>query len=74
MSICLQRREFIAGLGGAVVWPLGGRAQQRPIPVIGYLDWRPQDNRLTNALRAGLADGGFIEGKNLSIEYRWAKP
>ena len=74
MRICLRRRELIAALGGAAAWPLAARAQQRPIPVIGYLDWRrPQpDDLFTNALRAGLADGGFIEGKNLSIEYRWA--
>ena len=72
MSICLRRREFIAGLGGAAAWPLATRAQQRAMPVIGYLDWEQPDNLFTNALRAGVADGGFIEGKNLSIEYRWA--
>jgi putative tryptophan/tyrosine transport system substrate-binding protein len=69
----MKRREFIAGLGAAA-WPLATRAQQRTMPVIGYLDFfapQPRDPYL-EALRAGLADGGFVEGTNLFIEYRWA--
>ena len=68
----MQRREFIAGLGSAAVWPVVARAQQ--LPMIGYLDWkesRPNSPFLA-AFRAGLAQAGLIEGRNLSIEYRWA--
>jgi putative tryptophan/tyrosine transport system substrate-binding protein len=71
----MRRREFIAGIGGAAVaWPLGAAAQQQNLPVIGYLDWyEPSPNRPAMIeLRAGLAEAGFIEGTNLSIEYRWA--
>ena len=72
----MTRREFMAGLGGAAAWPLVARAQQRTMPVIGYLDYfaRPREPRdpYLEALCAGLADGGFVEGTNLFIEYRWA--
>ena len=76
MTICLRRRDFVAALGGAAAWPVAARAQQQNSPVIGYLRWdRPEPNingTSVKAFRAGLADGGFIEGRNLSIEYRWA--
>jgi len=69
----MRRREFIVGLGSAaVVTPAG--AQTSAAPTIGYLDLnapQPKGPRL-EALRAGLEDAGFIEGKNLAIEYRWA--
>jgi putative tryptophan/tyrosine transport system substrate-binding protein len=68
----MRRREFISGLGGAAVWPLVARAQQRP--TIGLISWEgPALNSPTmEAFRAGLAEAGFIDGRNLSIEYRWA--
>src|SRR5215471_2464471 len=69
----MRRREFIAGLGSAVTFPLAARAQRPGAPVIGYLDWnapRPKAP-VVEAFRAGLADAGFIEGRNLTIEYRW---
>src|SRR5215831_17524853 len=69
----MRRREFIAGLGAAA-WPVVAGAQQSASPIIGYLDYfgpRPKSPQV-EAFRAGLADGGFIEGVNLSIEYRWA--
>jgi len=74
MRICLRRREFIAGLGGAATFAFAARAQPLGTSVIGYLDWEAPQHRApaVEALRAGLAGAGFIEGKNLTIEYRWA--
>jgi putative tryptophan/tyrosine transport system substrate-binding protein len=69
-----RRREFIAALGGAVAWPLIGRAQQ-PLPVIGYLDPGTTEGRapLFGAFLNGLKEVGFVDGKNLTIEYRAAE-
>ena len=70
----IRRRAFIAGLGSAAAWPVVARAQQPPVPVIGFLDWaspRPNAGQIV-AFRQGLAEAGFIEGRNLAIEYRWA--
>jgi putative tryptophan/tyrosine transport system substrate-binding protein len=71
----MRRREFIAGLGSAAAWPLVARAQQTAIPVIGYLDLgSPSLNSpLLTSFRRGLAEAGFIEGQNVTIEYRWAE-
>ena len=74
MKICLQRREFIAGLGGAAAWPLAAKAQKSAIPVIGYLNFGSPESdapRLTG-LRRGLNQAGYVEGRNFVIEYRWA--
>ena len=55
MSICLRRREFIAGLGGAAVWPVAAGTQQRAMPVIGFLRQGPMEPlQLRNAFREGL--------------------
>ena len=71
----MKRREFIAGLGGAVAWPLATRAQQQSMPVVGFLDTAspgPMGPFLT-AFRRGLLEGGFVEGRNVAVEYRWGE-
>jgi putative tryptophan/tyrosine transport system substrate-binding protein len=72
----MRRREFIAGLGGAAAaWPLAARAQQPAMPLVGFLNAAFAQNS-TGQLAAflkGLGEGGFVDGRSVAIEYRWAE-
>ena len=69
----MRRREFIAGLGGAAAWPLAARAQQPPVPTIGYLTSGSPNANVEAAFRTGLSEIGFVDGRNVAIEFRYAE-
>ena len=71
----MKRRQFIAGLGSAAVLPLLARAQQPALPVVGYLDatWLETSRERIAAVHRGLSETGYVEGRNLAVEYRWAE-
>jgi len=77
MTVTIGRRELLAALGGAVAaWPLAARAQQQPaMPVIGFLNSGTREGfaHLLAAFHQSLNQAGFVEGRNVAIEYRWAE-
>ena len=69
----MMRREFVALLGSAAVWPLAARAQQSATPVIGFLHSGARDANRHTAFQRGLNELGYVEEQNVGVEYRWAE-
>src|SRR6516162_6265275 len=72
----MRRREFIAGIGSAAAWPVVARAQDKPLPVIGFLTPQSADDDYKSRavpFLQGLKETGYVEGQNVAVEYRWAE-
>src|SRR6516225_7135707 len=75
MAVHIRRREFMGALGvAAAAWPLAARAQQAMMPVVGFIHILSPENvpHFVPAFLQGLKEGGFVEGQNIAVEYRWA--
>ena len=74
MAIHIRRRELLVTLGGAATWPVAARAQQTKMPVLGFLGSASEERyeATRRAIRSGLNEAGFVEQRNLLMEYRWA--
>jgi putative ABC transport system substrate-binding protein len=71
----MRRREFISLFGAMAAWPIAVRAQHTSVPVVGFLNSASPDQyaRQLSAFRQGLSEGGYVEGRNVAIEFRWAE-
>ena len=67
----MRRREFVSGLAAGAAWPFAAQAQQAAMPVIGFLSGASL-NPFVTSIHRGLAEAGYVEGRNLKVEYRWA--
>ena len=69
----MNRRQMIAALGGATAWPIASRAQQAAMPMVGLLDATSPPHAGIAPLLRGLGETGYVDGRNVAIEYRWAE-